>query len=134
MLSFLPAPVKLRLSAARMKTLKALRLSMGTRRLDRTSLRRPTSPPFCIATAKPCDRLVAPSADVIFLAGLRTERAQLLDERLARLITPTGNDHLRALLGEGDRAPHAAQSAGDQYHRVAHFQVPHDLTLPAGGA
>ncbi len=28
--------------------------------------------------------------------------AQLLNERLAGLITPTGNDHLRALLGEGD--------------------------------
>ena len=62
-----------------------------------------------IETAKPCDGLVDHGADVILLAdvgvdelGLRTERAQFLDERLAGLITPAGNDHLRALLGEGD--------------------------------
>src|SRR6202049_3874434 len=62
-----------------------------------------------IETAKPCDGLVDQSADVILLAdvgldelGLRTERTQLLNERLAGLITPTGNDPLRALLGEGD--------------------------------
>src|SRR3981081_998108 len=52
-----------------------------------------------IETAKPCDGLVDQSADVIFLAdvsvdelGFRTERAQLLDERLAGLIAPTGDD------------------------------------------
>src|SRR6267154_3684725 len=54
-----------------------------------------------IDTAEPCDGLVHQSADLIVLAdvgvdelGLRTERAQLLDERLAGLITPTGNHHL----------------------------------------
>ena len=62
-----------------------------------------------IETAKPCDGLVDQSADVIFLAdvgvdelGLRTERAQFLDKRLAGFIAPTGNHHLGALLGEGD--------------------------------
>src|SRR3981189_1707558 len=63
-----------------------------------------------IETAKPCDGLVDQSADLILLAdvgvdalGLRTERAQLLNERLAGLITPTGYDKVRALLGKGDR-------------------------------
>src|SRR6202051_569698 len=83
-----------------------------------------------IETAKPWDGLVDQSADVILLAdvgvdelGLRTERAQLLDERLAGLITPAGNDHLRALLGEGDGggATDASQSAGDQYDWVTHL-------------
>src|ERR1700704_4587166 len=62
-----------------------------------------------IETAKPCDGLVDQGADVILLAdvgvdelGLRTERAQFFNERLAGLITPAGNDHLRALLGEGE--------------------------------
>src|ERR1700688_1938738 len=48
-----------------------------------------------IETAKPCDGLVDKGADIILLAdvgvdelGLRTERAQLLDERLAGLVTP----------------------------------------------
>ena len=64
-----------------------------------------------IETAKPCDGLVDQSADVILLAhigvnelGLRTERAQLLNERLAGLLTPTGNDHLRALLAKATAA------------------------------
>src|SRR6202022_173251 len=83
-----------------------------------------------IETAKPCDGLVDQSADVILLAdvgvdelGLRTQRAQLLGERLAGLITPTGNDHLRALLGEGDGggATDAGQGAGDQDYWVAHL-------------
>ena len=96
-----------------------------------------------IETAKPCDGLVDQSADVILLAdvgvdelGLRTERAQLLDERLAGLITPTGNDHLRALLGEGDGggATDAGQGAGDQYDWVAHFPFLAIFALPAGGA
>ena len=54
-----------------------------------------------IETAKPRDGLVDQSADVILLAdvgvdelGLGTERAQLLDELLAGLIAPAGNDHL----------------------------------------
>ena len=62
-----------------------------------------------IETAKPCDGLVDQSADVILLAdvgvdelGLRTEGAQLLHERLADLVTPTGDNHLCAFLGEGD--------------------------------
>src|ERR1700738_1769986 len=92
-----------------------------------------------IETAKPCDGLVDHSADVTFLAdvgvdelGLRTERAQLLNERLAGLITPTGNDHLRALLGEGDGggATDAGQGASNQYDWVAHFPVPRDLVPP----
>src|SRR5882724_8999264 len=77
-----------------------------------------------IETAKPRDGLVDHRADVILLAdvgvdelGLGTERAQLLDERLAGLITPAGNDHLRALLGEGDGsgATNAGQGTRDQY-------------------
>src|SRR6202790_4422375 len=76
-----------------------------------------------IETARPGDGLVDQGANVIFLAdvgvdelGLRTERAQLLSERLANLITPTGNDYLRALLGEGDGggAPDAGEAPGDQ--------------------
>jgi hypothetical protein len=82
-----------------------------------------------IETAKSCDGLVDQSADVILLAdvgvdelGLRTQRAQLLNECLTGLITPTGNDHFRALLGEGDGggAPDAGQTAGDQYDWGAH--------------
>src|SRR4029077_394622 len=85
-----------------------------------------------IETAKPCDGLVDQSADVILLAdvgvdelGFRTERAQFLDERLAGLITPTGNDHLRTLLGEGDGggAPDTGESTGDQYDRGAHDRL-----------
>src|SRR3981189_425910 len=83
-------------------------------------------------TAKPCCGLVDQSADVILLAdvgvdelGLRTERAQLLDERLAGLLTPTRDDHLRALLGKGDGggAPDAGQGAGDQDNLSAHSTI-----------
>jgi hypothetical protein len=72
------------------------------------------------------------SADVIVPAdvgvdelGLRTERAQFLNERLAGLITPTGDDHLRALIGEGDGggAPDAAESTGDQDNLSAHSKI-----------
>jgi hypothetical protein len=82
-----------------------------------------------IETAKPGDGLVDQGANVIFLAdvgvdelGLRTQRAQLLSERLAGLITPTGNDQLRAPLGEGHGggATNAGQGASDQYYLVAH--------------
>src|ERR1700704_4243561 len=82
-----------------------------------------------IETAKPCDGLVDQGADIILLAdvgvdelGFRTEQAQLVDERLARLVAPTGDDHLCALLGEGDGggAPNAAQGAGDQDNWIAH--------------
>ena len=52
-----------------------------------------------IETAKPCDGLVDQSADVILLAdvgvdelGLRAEERELLNERLAGLIAPTGDD------------------------------------------
>src|SRR6202047_657634 len=85
-----------------------------------------------IETAKPCDGLVDQSADVILLAdvgvdelGLRTQRAQLLGERLAGLITPAGNDHLRALLGEGDGggATDAGQPTCDQDNLSAHGSV-----------
>jgi hypothetical protein len=57
--------------------------------------------------------------------GLRTERAQLLRERLAGLVTPTGNDHFLAFLGKGDGggAPDAGQSAGDQDNGIAHGPV-----------
>src|SRR6202023_2643618 len=91
-----------------------------------------------IETAKPCDGLVDQSADVILLAdvgvdelGLRAERAQLLNERLAGLIAPTGNDHLRALLGEGDGggAPDAGVATGDQDILCAHSAT---LSWPAG--
>ncbi len=83
-----------------------------------------------IETAKPCDGFVDQGADVILLAdigvdelGLRTEGAQLLSEQLAGFITPTGNDHLRALLGEGDGrgAPDAGESTGDQDNLRAHL-------------
>jgi hypothetical protein len=41
---------------------------------------------------------------------------------MASLVAPTGNDHLRALLGEGDSggAPDAGQSTGDQNNLGAH--------------
>src|SRR6266403_3603380 len=92
-----------------------------------------------IETAKPCDGLVYHGANVILLAdvgvdelGLRTESAQLLNERLAGLITPTGNDHVRALLGEGDGggATDAGQGAGDQHDWVAHLYPP--ICCPTG--
>ena len=54
--------------------------------------------------------------------GLGTERAQLLDERLAGVIAPTGDAHFRALLGEGDSVgpPDAGESAGNQNNRRIH--------------
>jgi hypothetical protein len=76
-----------------------------------------------IDTATPCDGLVNQSADVMLLAdigvdelGLRTEGAQFLGEHLAGLVTPTGNNHLRALLGEGDGggATNTGKRARDQ--------------------
>src|SRR5262249_54468023 len=83
-----------------------------------------------IETTKPCDGLVDERADVVFLAdigvdelGLRPERSQLFNERLAGLFAPAGDDHPRALLGEGDGsgAADAGQGAGDQYDWAAHF-------------
>ena len=63
-----------------------------------------------IEASKPRDGLVDHIADVILLAdvgvderGFRAESAQLLDERPAGLITPTGNDDLRAPLGKRRR-------------------------------
>jgi hypothetical protein len=46
-----------------------------------------------------------------------TTPAQLLRERLADLVTPTGDNHFCALLGEGDGggAPNAGEATGDQY-------------------
>jgi hypothetical protein len=86
-----------------------------------------------IETAKSRDGLVDQSADVgVDELGLRTERAQLLDECLAGLITPTGNDHLRALLGEGDGggAADAGEATGDQDYWVAHISDPCNLLRP----
>src|SRR5712671_4026631 len=86
-----------------------------------------------VETAKPCDGLVDHGADVFFLAdvgvdelGLRPERAQLVDERLAGLIAPTGNDHLRALPGESDGGgpPDAGQPTCNQNNGVAHGTSP----------
>ena len=96
-----------------------------------------------IEAAKPCDGLVDQSADVIVLAhvgvdelGLRTERAQLLNERLSGLITPAGNDDVGALLGEGEGggAADAAESAGDQDNWVAHMLILADLLRLTSGA
>jgi serine/threonine protein kinase len=87
-----------------------------------------------IDTAKPCDGLVDHGADIVLLAdvgidelGLRTERAEFLSERLAGLITPTGNDHLGALPGEGDGG---CESTGDQDNLRAHGTI---LLLGAAG-
>src|ERR1700733_5168367 len=91
-----------------------------------------------IETAEPRNGLVDHGADVIFLAdvgvdelGLRTERAQFLNERVAGLITPIGNDDLRALLGKGDGggAPDAGESTGDPDYWVAHMLT---LTIRSG--
>src|ERR1700732_691878 len=93
-----------------------------------------------IETPKPRDGLVDHIADVTLLAnvgvdelGFRAESAQLLNERLAGRITPTGNDHLRALLGEGNGsgAPDAGQSTGDQNDLSAHGSSPSRYGLRA---
>jgi hypothetical protein len=77
-----------------------------------------------IETAKPCDGLIDQSANVIFLAvvgvdelGLGTERAQLLNERLAGLFTPPDSNHPRAPLGKGDRsrAAYDGRASRDQH-------------------
>ncbi|MDT4912495.1 MAG: hypothetical protein QOC66_1623 [Pseudonocardiales bacterium] len=82
-----------------------------------------------IETAKPRDGLVDQTANVVFLAhvgvdelGLRAERAQLLSERAAGSVTPPGNDHLRALLREGDSSGAAdpGQRSGDQNDGLLH--------------
>src|SRR6185503_6621173 len=95
-----------------------------------------------IETAKPCDGLVDQSADVILLAdvgldelGLRTESAQLLNERLAGLIPPTGNDQLCALLGkrEGGGATDAGEASGDQNDGLVHLSTPVRYDLPRMG-
>jgi hypothetical protein len=83
-----------------------------------------------IKTAKPRDGLVDHGAHVVLLAdvgvdefGLRSKRAQLLNERLSGLIPPTGNHHLGTLPGEGDGggATDAGQGASDQYDWVTHL-------------
>jgi hypothetical protein len=82
-----------------------------------------------IETPKPRDGLVDHIADAILLAnvgvdelGFRAESAQLLNERLAGLITPTGNDHLRALLGKGDGggAADTCEASRDQSDWLVH--------------
>jgi hypothetical protein len=86
-----------------------------------------------VEAAEPCDGLIDHGADVILLAnvcidelGFRTEGAQLLNECLAGLITPTGNDDLRALLGEGDGggAPDACEGSCDQNDLLIHWDTP----------
>jgi hypothetical protein len=76
-----------------------------------------------IEAAKPCDGLVNQCTDVILLAnvgvdelGFGTRRAQLFNKGLAGLVTPAGNDHLRAFFGEGHGggATDAGQGASDQ--------------------
>ena len=75
------------------------------------------------------DGLINHVADIIFLAdvgvdelGLCTQRAQLLGERLAGLVSPAGDNHFRTLLGEGDRggAPNAGEATGNQDDLRAH--------------
>src|SRR5260370_35605145 len=89
-------------------------------------------------TAKPCDGLVDQSADLIVLAdvgvdelGLRTERAQFLNERLAGLISPTGNDDLRALLGKGDGGcpAYACEASRDQNDWLVHCATPNQRLM-----
>jgi hypothetical protein len=65
-----------------------------------------------IETAKPRDRLVDQGADVIVLAdvgvdelGLRTERAQFFNERLAGLITPAGTTTFAPFLATAAARP-----------------------------
>ena len=79
------------------------------------------------------DGPVDQGADVIFLAdvgidelGLRTKTAQLLSQRFAGLIAPTGNDNFRAPLGEGDGggAPDTGKSTCDQDDGVTHGSSP----------
>jgi hypothetical protein len=86
-----------------------------------------------IETPKPRDGLVNHIADIILLAnvgvdelGFRAESAQILDDRLAGLITPTGNDDLRALLGKGDGggATYACEASRDQNDWLIHCASP----------
>src|SRR5882724_5092800 len=91
-----------------------------------------------IETAKPCDGLVDQSTHVILLANvgvdelrLRTERAELLHECLAGLITPTGNDYLGALLSKGDGcgAAYACEASRDQNDLLVHCATPDDRLM-----
>src|SRR3989454_8435372 len=84
-----------------------------------------------IEMPKPRDGPVDHIADVVLLAnvgvdelGFRAESAQLLNERLSGLITPTGNDDLRALLGKGDggSAAYACEASRDQNDWPIHFR------------
>ena len=86
-----------------------------------------------IETAKPCDGLVDHGANVIFLADvgvdelcLRPERPQFLCKRLAGFIAPTSNDHLGALLGEGDggSTPDAREGTGYENNWGIHGPSP----------
>jgi hypothetical protein len=94
-----------------------------------------------IEAAESRDGLVDHGADVILLTdvgvdelGLRTERAQLLSERLAGLIS---NHHVRTLLREGDcgGTADAGETAGDQDDWVvAHLQILAMRSTPTGRA
>jgi len=55
--------------------------------------------------------------------GLRAERAQLINERFAGLVTAAGGDHLRALLGKRNRCGPAntSECSGDQYDGFIHL-------------
>src|ERR1700677_3070003 len=83
-----------------------------------------------IETAKPADGLVDQSANLILLAyvgvdelRLGAEGMQLRDERLAGLVTPTGNDDLCALLRKSDSggATDACEGSRDQNDLLAHW-------------
>jgi hypothetical protein len=76
--------------------------------------------------------------DVILLAnvgvdnlGFRAESAQLLNERLAGLITPTGNDNLRAFLGKGDGggAADTREASRDQNDWLVHCATPNERLI-----
>src|SRR6267143_1303876 len=65
--------------------------------------------------------------------GLGTIGTQLVDERLARFITPAGDNYFRALFGEGDGggAPDTGQCSGNQNNLGAHGSSPPGYGLRA---
>jgi hypothetical protein len=86
-----------------------------------------------VEVPEPCDGLVDHSANIILLPdvgidefGLRTERAELVDELLACLVAPTSDNNLRAFFGEGDggSASNADQSTCYQNNLSARGSSP----------
>jgi len=80
-----------------------------------------------IEAPEACDSLVDHRANVVVLAdvgvdelGLCAERAQFLGECGTGLVTSASDDHVRALLGEGDGggAADAGECTGDQNDRL----------------